>query len=104
LTVEPSFSIEQYSNQVPKDFTLLQNYPNPFNPVTYIYFGLPQAEEVHLEVYNALGEKIHVLSSGRKPAGYHRVVFDAGLLPSGVYIYRLQADVFLQVKKMILLK
>lgn len=104
LTVEPSFSIDQYSNQIPKDFALMQNYPNPFNPITYIYFGLPRAEEVHLEVFNALGEKLYVLSSGRRPAGYHRVVFNAGSLPSGVYIYRLQAGVFLQVKKMILLK
>lgn len=97
-------SIEDLQNIVPERYVLDQNYPNPFNPETSIRFGLPVAGEVRIEVYNALGERIAVVYQGKKPAGYHEVFFDAGHLPSGVYFYRIQANSFTQVKKMILMK
>lgn len=83
---------------------LLQNYPNPFNPETRIKFGLPKVGHVKLEVFNMLGQRVAVLLDERKPAGYHEVTFDGTELPSGVYYYRIQADEFMQVKKMLLVK
>jgi hypothetical protein len=38
------------------------------------------------------------------PAGYHTVTFDASKLASGMYIYRIEAGSFVQVKKMMMLK
>ena len=93
-----------YTNQIPDRFILLQNHPNPFNPTTKIRFGLPQAAEVRVEVYNILGEKMATVWNGYLSSGYHSVDFNAANLPSGVYIYQLQAEGFVEVKRMILMK
>lgn len=99
----------EYSNEVeveiiPAAYSLSQNYPNPFNPITSIKFELPQASKVTLNVYNILGEQVVNLINENLEAGFHSVPFNASELPSGTYIYRLQADKFVQTKKMILLK
>lgn len=86
-------SIEnEYVTQIPKYITLSQNYPNPFNPSTNIVFELPGMYEVRLEVFDVLGRKVTELVNGTMQAGRHEVVFDAGRLSSGVYVYRLQVE------------
>jgi hypothetical protein len=85
-------------------YSLEQNYPNPFNPLTTIRYTLPEAGEVRLTIYNILGEEVAALVSGFKDAGMHTVDFDASQFNSGLYIYKLEAGRFIQVKKMILLK
>ena len=89
---------------VPKDINLLQNYPNPFNPVTDIKFTLPEAAKVTLKVYNIIGQELAQLVNGVEEVGYHSIKFEGSELPSGTYIYRLQAGNFVQTKKMVLLK
>jgi hypothetical protein len=88
----------------PSDFALEQNYPNPFNPTTTIRYGLPGPSHVTLTVVNALGQVVATLVGENQDAGYHEVRFDGSALPSGVYIYRLQADGFVQTRKLLLLK
>ena len=84
---------------------LYANYPNPFNPETNIEFWLPQAEEVRLSVYNALGQEVAVLIDGeRHAAGSHTVLWEAGGFASGVYFYRLAAGAAVETRKMMLLK
>jgi uncharacterized lipoprotein YddW (UPF0748 family) len=85
-------------------YTLYQNYPNPFNPETNIRFTLPVASKVTLTVYDLLGREVAVLLDERRYAGEHTVRFNAAGLPSGVYIYRIQAGDFVQSKRMILTK
>lgn len=87
-----------------KQFKLYQNYPNPFNPQTKIEITLAQSNHVVLEIYNLLGQKIETLVSDRLSAGSHKYEWDASNYPSGVYIYRLKAGEFAEIKKMILLK
>jgi hypothetical protein len=92
---------------IPEDFVLKQNYPNPFNPVTTITFGLPEVSDLKLEIYNLLGQKVVTLFEGKKPAGYHKYVWDAYNYSSGFYIYRFSARGKKEselIKKMILLK
>jgi hypothetical protein len=76
--------------RLPDAFDLFQNYPNPFNPSTTIEYALPQRSYVTLAVFDALGQRVVTLVQGEKEAGYHRAIFDAAGLASGVYLYRLQ--------------
>ena len=96
-------TVGDYS-EVPRVFALHQNFPNPFNPTTTIRYALPEASQVRLEVYNALGQRVHELVSEEQHAGYYDIRFDASMLPSGVYFARLVAGSFTAVTKMYLLK
>ena len=88
----------------PTAYALDQNYPNPFNPSTEIRFALPEATDVRLAVYDALGREVARLADGPMGAGYQHVRFDASGLPSGVYLYRLEAGTFTQTNRMVLMK
>jgi hypothetical protein len=96
--------IPDKSINFPLKFGLSQNYPNPFNPSTKIKYFLPEPEIVKIEVCNLLGQKIKRLLNQHMPAGYHEIEFNAQNLPSGVYLYRIQAGEFQNVKKMVLLQ
>ena len=95
--------------ETPAPFTLGPNYPNPFNPATQIAYELPEAAEVRLAIYNALGQEVRTLVQGRQEAGYYRVTWDgkdaAGRsVSSGLYFYRLMGSGFAETRKMLLLK
>ncbi len=100
----------EYSNEIevlvnpPDKFSLNQNYPNPFNPTTAIEFQLPKESFVTLKVYNILGFEMATLVTEQKPAGVHKINFNASELPSGMYIYKISAGSFEQTRKMMLLK
>ena len=89
---------------LPADFALSQNYPNPFNPATQIAFALPQAGPVRLAVYDVLGREVAVLVDEHLSAGTHEATFEATGLPSGVYLYRLEAHSFTRTQRMLLAK
>ncbi|MGD8778853.1 MAG: T9SS type A sorting domain-containing protein [Ignavibacteria bacterium] len=89
---------------LPTEFSLKQNYPNPFNPTTVIRYGLPQEANVVLKIYNILGEEVKTLVNTVQQAGWHEINFDASKLTSGLYIYRIEAQDFVEVKKMMLIK
>jgi len=74
---------------LPQDFSLDQNYPNPFNPTTVISYHLSAARHVQLRIYDVFGRQVATLVEGNKPGGTHTVHFNADLLASGVYLYRL---------------
>ncbi len=90
----------------PVVFALDQNYPNPFNPSTIINFSLPKNENVTVNIYNVLGQKVQTLINGYFSAGKHSVTFDAGAkgFSSGIYFYELQAENKHLIKKMVLVK
>ena len=96
--------INDASSSIPKEYRMSQNYPNPFNPTTTIEFALPRQSNVRLTVINMLGQVVRVLLDGPCTAGTHRLTLDASNLTSGVYFYRLQAENFVDVKKLTLLK
>ena len=82
----------------------IQNYPNPFNPSTKIIYSIKQDDLVTLKIYDILGREIRTLVNEFVPAGNYEVEFDASLLPSGMYIYKIQSGNFTDAKKMLLLK
>jgi len=65
---------------------------------------IPELSFVTLKVYDMLGSEVTTLVNEEKPAGEYEIKLDGNGLPSGVYFYRLQADSFIETKKMILLK
>ena len=80
--------------RLPRRFRLVGSFPNPFNPRTTVVFELPRSEQIRLQVYDNLGERVRELANQRMAAGYHRVVWDGrddfgNACPSGVYFLRL---------------
>ncbi len=105
--------------ELPSNFVLYQNYPNPFNPSTTIEytiptltFGVPSREGntrgvlVTLKVYDVLGREVTTLVNKYQQPGKYSVGFrmQNGELSSGVYFYRLTADSYTSVKKMMIVK
>ncbi len=97
-------SVEEISSVTPNDYTLTQNYPNPFNPSTSINFAIPNSEFVTLKIFNILGSEVATLVNETLAAGSYKFNFDASNLASGIYLYKLTAGNFAQIKKMNLLK
>jgi M6 family metalloprotease-like protein len=89
---------------VPNKFDLLNNFPNPFNPTTTISYSIPEANTVHLTVYDNLGREVEQLVNGFKKEGKYDVVFNATKLSSGIYYYKIVSGKYSAVKKMLLLK
>jgi hypothetical protein len=97
---------------LPQQFTLHQNFPNPFNPSTTIRYEMPVAGEVHMEVYNVLGQRVALLINAAQEAGYQQFIWNStktGHQASGMYILRLDirgdnGQRFTSHKKMLLIK
>jgi photosystem II stability/assembly factor-like uncharacterized protein len=89
---------------IPDEYKLKQNYPNPFNPNTTINYEIPQAGLVSIKVYDVLGQEIATLVNEEKQSGKYEISFNAVGLASGVYIYRMKVNNFIESKKMILLR
>ncbi len=106
MSTDQSFAkdMDETTTAVPKVFGLGQNYPNPFNPSTQISYSIPEAGNVDLKVYDILGNEITTLVNETKAPGNYVVVFDASSLASGIYIYVLKSNNFVQTRKMLLLK
>jgi hypothetical protein len=94
---------------IPQTFSLAQNYPNPFNARTVIRYSLPKDSKVKISIYNILGQRVKVLVDEYQTTGHKTVVWDGTNqkgkeVASGVYLYKIKADDFVQSKKMLLLK
>lgn len=94
--------------ELPGDYSgynLEQNFPNPFNPSTIIRFSIPERVKVTLRVLNLLGEEVwREIDGETMDAGKYEVDFIAKGLPSGTYVYRLEAGNFVKSRKMVLSK
>jgi len=103
LDLEPGVSVNE--EIIPNEFYVSQNYPNPFNPSTTIQFGLNEQTEVSLKIYDILGREIATLIKNEvKASGTYEVTFNASVLASGTYIYKLTANNQTISKKMNLIK
>lgn len=100
----PTAADNDLSHLIPEDVQLNQNYPNPFNPSTTISYALRDRQHVRLTVYDLLGRELGVLVDAQENAGICNIIFDGSNLPSGVYIYKLQAGDTYISKRMILAK
>jgi len=95
---------EENEIQEPSRFALVGNYPNPFNNSTIIKFRLGEPASVRLEIFSLLGQKIATLIDAHMESGEHEITWNADMVSSGVYFYRLTAGNKSQVRKMTLIK
>ena len=99
-----STPVEVNFNSQVTSFSLDQNYPNPFNPGTTIAYSLPEASNVKLSLFNAIGQQVKIIENVYKNAGTYKVTLNADDLNSGIYFYKIEAGHFSQIRKMILIK
>ena len=105
LNWTPPVSVERENSGIPSNFYVEQNYPNPFNPSTVIKFGITEATNVDLRVFDVLGREVAVLVNNQNlEAGSYNANFNAEGLASGIYIYRITAGNNTTSMKMQLLK
>ncbi len=94
---------------VPRKVELLQNYPNPFNPSTVIQYGVPNAANVKVEIFNLLGQHVITLVDRNQVAGTYEVTWNGdtasgNIVAGGMYFYRLRIGDTAMTKKMLFLK
>jgi hypothetical protein len=109
LTVTSQSSTEVEEDQSPLGFEVSQNYPNPFNPQTAIQYTIPQDCWVKLSIHNLLGQKVRTLVDEKQSIGQKTIVWDGRSdkgeeMSSGVYFLRVEANNFVQTRKMVLMK
>lgn len=96
--------INQNGTEIPENYSLSQNYPNPFNPVTNIKFTLPASGFVKLVVFDIMGREVATMVNENLNAGSYTADFNASMLSSGIYFYKLITADFTDTKKMMLVK
>ncbi len=89
---------------VPQKYLLAQNYPNPFNPSTKIDYSLPENSSVKLNIYDITGKLVLNLVNEIQVPGKYEVDLSSSSLSSGIYLYRLTANGFMDTKKLVVLK
>ena len=87
-----------------EEYKLYQNFPNPFNPNTIIGYKINTPGVVTIKVHNLVGQVIATLVDEYRNPGNYEVSFDASNLSAGVYLYKLQVNDFVSVKRMTLIK
>lgn len=107
IDIDGSFSYSDVADidiTNPVSFTLEQNYPNPLNSTTVIRYQLPIESKVNLSLYSITGELLRTFVNESQRAGYFEIKIDLGEFSSNVYFYKLTANEFVQVKKLLLMK
>lgn len=102
-------SVNGHTFSTPKTFSLLQNYPNPFNPATTITFDVGRPSNIKIVIYDILGREVRQLTDRKFTAGRHSEIWNGtdnvnSPAASGVYFVRMEADEFVSVKKILLVR
>ena len=100
----PTAINNRQGNNLPQRFYLEQNYPNPFNPVTRIKYSVPEIGYITIKVYDLMGREVATIFDGVQQAGNYTAILDGSNLTSGIYFYRMEANGFMETKKLVLLK
>jgi flagellar hook assembly protein FlgD len=94
---------------LPDEYILEQNYPNPFNPTTTFRFGIPEAADVSLIIYDIRGNVVRTIESGYLATGWYEHVWNGldendQMVATGLYFSRLQAGSYAKVIKIVMIK
>ncbi|MEX0746552.1 MAG: T9SS type A sorting domain-containing protein [Rhodothermales bacterium] len=89
----------------PDGYVLSSAYPNPFNPSTSFSLTVKERQEVTVEVFNLLGNRVKRLFEGTMESGETRTfTFNADDLPSGIYLYRARGEKFTAARQVTFMK
>ncbi len=100
---EPLTNVDD-NKELKNDFLIKSIYPNPFNPSTTLEFYLPLTNQVKIEVYNILGEKVDVILNSMVNSGWHKYNWHPNSFSSGIYFIRITSGDYNFVQKAVLLK
>jgi hypothetical protein len=104
ITEGQPIGVNNNNSIIPDKYSLSQNYPNPFNSMTNVKWQMINECEAKIVIFDLLGKEVITLVNEKLKPGTYQVLFDASQLPSGIYFYKLTADNFSEIKKMVLLK
>lgn len=104
LTIDPGETELENAESDTESVRLLPNYPNPFTESTTIHFELSEEKEVTLSIWNILGQRMEILVDRVMDAGPHRMIWNPGNLPAGLYIVKLEVDGRLYHRRITLIK
>ncbi|MBU0712536.1 T9SS type A sorting domain-containing protein, partial [bacterium] len=96
--------VESESTKIPSEFGLHKAYPNPFNPAVTLSYGLKEAGQITLQIYNLRGQLVETLISAYQLTGTYDVTWQPENVSAGVYIIRLQSGSKTNLRKLVFVK
>jgi len=97
-------NVVSQSRPFPTEFALLRPYPNPFNSQLTIPFTIPAQEEVIINIYNILGQRVQEFTLPHLSSGIHRVIWNPDECASGIYLVRMVTNGQEYEQKVVLLR
>ncbi|MEO8447503.1 MAG: T9SS type A sorting domain-containing protein [bacterium] len=91
-------------SEIPHSFSLYQNYPNPFNSQTRIKFDIKKSDINTIRIYDIRGKEIETLLNQYIVSDSYEIEYNANILSSGVYFYKLSSSINSQTRKLLLIK
>jgi hypothetical protein len=105
LRISDTFTTSiRVDNTMPTATELKQNYPNPFNPSTTIPVSISEFQRVKIDIYDMAGRLVQSVFDGNLGNGNYAIPVNMERFASGVYMYRLQTNDAVQIKRMTLVK
>lgn len=101
---EPDETAASAEHTVPTDVVLEPSYPNPFRSAARLRYGLPEATDVRVDVFDTRGRRVAVLVDEAQQPGWYEAVLPADGLASGVYVVRLRAGPTESVQRVTLVR
>jgi len=90
--------------EMPSEKALVRTFPNPFNTALSIDIELAKPDNITVEAFDISGRLVESIYSGTVSANTTRVQWDAGNLPSGIFLIRVSGRDFSEQVKTILIK
>ncbi|MCF7810485.1 T9SS type A sorting domain-containing protein [bacterium] len=97
-------SVPDLDRELPCEFTLFAAYPNPFNSIINLRYNLEKNSFVSLRIFDFSGREVTKLLNQAQSAGRYQTVWNANGVPSGEYIFLMEADGKKQVTKTALIR
>lgn len=78
--------------EAPDESSIIKVFPNPSNAIFSLYIALEYSGEIHLEIFNILGQRMCEIHSGFTQSGEHMFIWDSSKFASGLYFVRLLTE------------